>query len=281
MKISLSRELQAHRHGRFLTSLLGLDPRGVKAELGFDAAPGLLLMTGAEFAAAIEAKPGWMVWARQAGNALLLLPPFDLGAVYNCLDWDVRFLAEAPLSIDAGDLTKRLAPETSYCICGLDGASDRELGHLWQDGTVNTRYWKSHSNSGLVAATTLPLWSISLMGSGELVHAWLFALCQHAGKAMPAVASSTLIHEFAPSKGEWAVMVCCFAYQVSNLETLRQVLRAQAVQTMRVEGFDLVQVFNSLSTHGLLAEKGLSDKGLDLLVNGPYWCYAEQLKGAS
>lgn len=275
MNLLLSNGLQAHRRGRFLGTLLGLTQTDVQPSC----ADGLLLMSGEEFQASSSEQAGWRPWARQPGHALVLLPPFNEGVVVEGLDWTIALLQESPTAITAASLPDALAAEVSYQLSAGDGASDSSQGHLWAAGRPNTRFWKAHSNSGLIAATTLPIWSISLINSATLVQDWLSALFAHVGK--PAVPEAPVDeHSVAtPTPKDFAVMVCCHAYGVGSADTLLNALQSQPVPVMNLRGFDIAHIFGRLRAMALVEEHGLSARGLEQLRQSAFWGYATQLKG--
>ena len=281
MKIQLSETLQGHRRGRFLTGLFGLQTPSA-SETSTDTGPLALLITGEEFAASSATQSEWTEWAKCEGHALLLLPPYNQGVLLEGLDWRVDLLSQSPSAIETNSPTSGLATtlvnEISFVLTGLDGASDRDAGHLWRDGTINTRYWKSHANSGVLAATCLPLWSISLLGDGEKARAWLETICQHVGRAAAVAPAGVSNLTATPSSQQWAVLLCCYAYCQSSPDALQRALALQPVPTMRLDGYDLPLLFGELRSNGWLDESGLSDQGLVLLAAGPFWRYAEQLK---
>ncbi|MFM0265351.1 hypothetical protein [Paraburkholderia sediminicola] len=283
MNIRLSAALQAHRRGRLLTNVLGLraEPAAVSPPIDHESV--LMLMTGEEFSQSPDHQSAWMQWTKQSGHMLVLLPPYQKGALTPALDWQVGLAPEPPEPPKQREaeviLLQKLAPEVSFVLHGEDGSCDREVGHCWRDGTVNTRYWKQHTNSGLLVATCLPIWSISLLGEGEAVLTWLQALHRHLGRT----AATTAVHTEvglarSPTEQEIVVMLCCYAYGLASADGLTRVLAEQTVPIMRLDGYDLPLLFDQMRESGWLGETRLSEQGLALVHSGPYWRYAEQLK---
>ena len=275
MNLLLSNGLQAHRRGRFLGTLLGLTSTDVQPTR----ADGMLLMSGEEFQVSSSDQAAWLQWARQPGHALVLLPPYRQGVVVEGLDWMVALLQEPPTAVTSAPLAVALAAEVSFQISGVDGAGDGSQGHLWASGQPNTRFWKAHSNSGLIAATTLPIWSITLMDSAKLVQDWLSALFSHVGKTAAPEAPGDGNSVATPTSKDFAVMVCCHAYGVGSPDALLSTLQRQPVQVMNLRGFDVPGIFGRLQAMALVDEHGLSPEGLELLRQSAFWCYAAQLKG--
>lgn len=239
-------------------------------------------MAGDEFMDVKEAQDGWLAWAKAPGHALVLLPPYSEGLIARGLDWHAVLLpTSAPIASGnspSASIVSRLANEVCFELRGLAGTSDLDEEHLWRDGTVNTRYWKSHANSGLLAATCLPLWSISLLGQSGQVLTWLRAIYGHVGRPGQERLEHATPSIRVPSAEEWAVLVCCYAFGVGSAEGVREAIANQAAPVMRLDGYDLATEFANLRSCGWLADNGPSDAGLALLRDGPFWRYAEQLK---
>ncbi|WP_092948730.1 hypothetical protein [Roseateles sp. YR242] len=274
MNLLLSAGLQSHRRGRFLRMLLNAKPADAQAGLG----EALLMMTGEEFQDPSSDQADWLRWAREPGHALLLLPPFNVGPIVSGLDWTAAFAQVTPATAANAPLAAMLAAEVSFQLSGIDGDSDSSQGHVWTSGQLNTRFWKAHSDSGLVAATTLPIWSITLLDSGLLVQEWLAALFSHVGKAAETVVTADAEAVATPTPRDFAVMVCCYAYGVGTPDALVAALQRQPVQLMDVRGFDLPDIYGRLHAMGLVEERGLTTKGLELLRQSAFWGYAARMK---
>lgn len=281
MNIRLSPGLLVHRWGRLLLSVLEL-PAG-QAPASPDAAEAaLVMMLGEEFAESPAHKDAWLQWAKQPSHVLLLLPPFQQGTLVEGLDWQFALMPEvqqAPEPTGEADaLLSKLAPEVSHELIGRDGTSNREAGHCWRDGAINTRYWKAHANSGIFAATCLPLGSISLLGEGDALRGWLGALSRHVGRVAHRPLDGAEEISAPPSAEQIAVMVCCYAYGVATEAALRAALSSQVIPVMKLSGFDLEGLFIDLRSNGWLEDAGLSISGLTLLRDSHYWRYAEELR---
>ncbi len=281
MNIRLSPGLQGHRWGRLLQNVLSL-PAGQAPALPTETEPALVMMLGEEFAESPALQDAWLRWAKQPSHVLLLVPPYRQGVLTEELDWQFALMPEAPKAQDSADgadaLLSKLAPEVSSVLNGQDGASDRKAGHCWRDGAINTRYWKVHANSGIFAATCLPLGSISLLGEGSALLIWLQVLHQHVGRAAPQLPNPSCGVVEAPSAQQIAVMLCCYAYGLATAEALLRVFSLQAIPVMRLDGYDLPALFVQLRSNGWLQDTGLSAGGLALLRDGPYWRYAKDLR---
>lgn len=276
MKRYLSPELQAHRRGRFLASLLTTEslPNRSLPEAG------LVLMTGEQFQEAVDHQMEYVAWARQPGRILLLLPPYQEGRIVSTLDWVCEFASTQPVASDPTSVAHLTAQEVIYRLQGVDGSSDAESGQLWADHSSHTRYWKAHSNSGVIAATVLPLWSISLLDHASLVIVFLEALGRHSGKTSPTRPSADRPQERLQPE-DITVMVCCYGFGIATAADLSNRLRTYTVPLLNLAQFDLPESFARLRLIGFLDDDGPTSKGLDHLQSSKYWAFAENLKRAA
>lgn len=268
MKLLITSSLSSHRHGRFITGQLG-------AEVADDLPQeGLLLMHGKSFQQSEQSEQNeYLKWAEKPGCVLLLLPPFDMGEVIQDLDWQI-VLNDGVADSDDGVVPNTLAGETSLIIEGQNGDFDRAYGHQWRDFTINTRIFKKHSGTGVVAATCLPLWSISLLELAEETKDWLTGIYAHAGQAGES-ASLSESQELMPE--DFTVLVCFYAWNISSLEGLQARLTAKNSVVSLGNEQATISMKKLLECHCLDAA-GISEQGKVELMNSPYWHYAESLK---
>lgn len=273
MRFFLSPELQAQRRGRFLATLIGTEP------LAGEGLPnnGFLLVIGEHFQSLGSQQQDYLSWARQPGCALLLLPPYQEGRIATGLDWAVRYSTGQPLAPEQGSIAALLAAEVIYRMEGGDGASEEDV-HLWTDHSSHTRYWKAHSNSGLVAATTLPLWSISLINEEAMVCTWLECLAQQTGRLSAPVAATEDDALPPLSPHDITVIVCSYGLNIATPRALSEALGRIPIPIINLAGFDLSASFERLSRRGFINASGLTAEGLDFLQTSQYWAYAEHLK---
>lgn len=272
MKLYLTPELQAHRRGRFLASLLGISQT---CELGLPKT-GFALMTGEALQASRETQEECAAWVRQPGCSLLLLPPYQEGVVIHFLDWVVELAPSSSAAVNQASLMSMLAGEMTYNLRGMDGAcaEDMSQGEL----TCHTRYWKAHSNSGLLAATTLPIWSISLLDQAALVNDFLANIERHCG--LPSVSEK----EIKPQENDAirpedvTVLVCSYGFNVATAEGLLSKLKTYAVPILNLASFDLPESMVRLRNAGLMHDNGLTEQGLAHLMGCKYWAFAESLR---
>lgn len=272
MKFFLSSDLYGHRRGRFLASILNVE------EGSEDSLPesGFILVCGEAFQQAVDKQETYLSWARQPGCCLLLLPPFKVGPLIDGLDWSVSFSSTPQILSDATSLADVVAQEVMYQLNGSDGSSESCAGHYWKDHSPHTRYWKAHTNSGLVAATVLPLWSISLIDHADQVLSFLIWLSRQTGK----VSSVMTVDEVKPAlmPEDNTVLVCCYGMNVFSVAALSETLNKNAVSLLDLSKFDLPASFDRLRSLGYLENHVLTNEGLAYLQSSPYRAFAEHLK---
>jgi hypothetical protein len=268
----LSPELQTHRRGRFLASLLEIGSRS-------DAAlpkTGLVLMTGEQFQVSPELQTECLSWARQPGCTLLLLPPYKEDVILPSLDWAIQLQSSSVANHHPESLEGILVDELSYSLQGMDGTGI--AGSVSDDANCHTRYWKAHSNSGLIAATTLPLWSISLLDHADRVRAFLAKVEKQTGK--PAVKSpedKAQVDALQPQ--DVTVLVCCYGFAVVTAESLMARLKEYAVPLLNLASFDLPESIHRLRRLRMIDDREITEGGLSFLQTSNYWSFAENLKG--
>jgi hypothetical protein len=259
-----------------LTTLLG-------AKLFPSASPesGMLLMVGEDFQAAKEHQSESLLWAKQPGCALILLPPYQEGVLSVELDWSMRFSSASLIAEQSGSLAAIVASEVSYELNGIDGGFDSNQGHSWLDHSVNTRYWKSHVNTGLIAATTLPIWSITLMNYRQLVHDWIMWFYDQTGKRTEKSIPESENVSLTLMPQDYTVMVCCYGWNVGTPAALSDCIDKSLIPIINLAEFDVTESFSRLQKGGFLDESGLSDTGKAHLWSSPYRTFAEHLKNTS
>ena len=274
MKLYLTQELQAHRRGRFLASLLGISQ---SSKLGLPQA-GFVLMTGEQLQSSRESQEACATWARQPGCSLLLIPPYQEGSIFHFLDWVIELAPSISTAVKQASLRSMLASELAYSLHGMDGACTEDMSP--GAPTCSTRYWKAHSNSGLIAATTLPLWSISLLDQAALVHDFLAKIERHCGL------SYVNEEEIKPQEDsirpeDLTVLVCSYGFNVATADGLLSRLKTYAVPLLNLAAFDLPESMVRLRNAGLINDSGLTEQGLAHLTECKYWAFAENLRNES
>jgi len=267
--------LAQHRRGRLLVSL-------TQAQGYADTLPerGVILAIGQDIQ---NSEPGetakLMEWCQRAGRTLLLLPPFAQGPIIENLDWSINY-RDTPDPREAGSLSKLLAAEVTLSLLGQDGSFEQTADYLWKDDSPFTRYWKKHSGTGAFAATTLPLWSISLLGQGEALGSWIDKIHSHAGKFTPTDTPPHPAPETVTLEPvDYTTMVCLYGWSNSSHKALVEKITNSTLFNLPPE--TLTASLHRLGQLGYLQEGRestmLSAKGLQVLQASPYIGYAESL----
>ncbi len=272
MKIFLESALSKHRHGRFFSSQLNAVATEILPECG------LVMVHGKIFKSFDEAKQAeWWAWSSQPGCSILLLPPFDTGKVCQPLDWTIA-LGTSVFESEESSIASIVADEVTAHIIGKDGEFERSSGHQWSDFSINTRYFKKHSASGIFAVSCLPLWSISLMDDVDACLLWLQSLQDISGSPGENVVGTVGDSEVELSPTDYTVLVCSFAFDVSSASQIMEKLKQLPVTIVVLEADEITESVLRLSKAGLLSDDGLSEAGEFRLQRSPYWVYAESLQ---
>lgn len=274
MTIYISAKLGSNRKGRFLHSIVQAQPLTSDWQSN-PPQQGLLLVQGDE----LNQVEDWRTlyhWSMQTGCAALVVDP--LTSKTDCwqapeleIDWH---LAAAPNIIDANTdgLTKLLADEITQKIVGFSGSSNATL-HQIAD-VVHTRYIRKHSNSGLFAMTTLPLWSLNLLDHSDILLDWLNWLITHSGDTTPSIVEVNKA-DFIPDKKDEVVLLLIYA--IPGL-TAKEICQHQTVKMLfDTSTLAIDQRWLDLYQYGFISENRLTEKGNTILINSDYWAYAELL----
>ena len=280
-EIYLQPALANHRRGRLLSRLL--NTTAVDDNLPDS---GLMLSIGQDFQTLdAQEQARLKAWCQLPGRTLLLLPPFKEGIVSPPLDWSMAY-RESPEAKEADVSTPEtlagiLSEEVTLSLFGHDGSFDQTSEYQWRDGSPNCRYNKKHSGSGVFAATTLPLWSISVMEKKQELQSWLAALHSHAGDASTLNQHPENIITLEPV--DYTTMVCIYGWQCADRKELfRKVSGKSGVALFSIEPDALEESLDRLNKLGCLqtarkATLTLSLHGTEALAASPYWGYAEHL----
>nr|WP_320125888.1 hypothetical protein [uncultured Shewanella sp.] len=273
MSFYLSSALASNRKGRFLQTVAGAQP--LEAEwLNSPPTSGLLLVQAEELTSNYTLQ-GLYQWAMQAGCAALIINPQteqldELAHLPSALDWTfapAAFIAQEP------GLAALLASETNLSIIGFAGNADRNQ-HMVGDG-VHTRYVRKHSNSGLFAVTTLPLWSLSLLDHSDALVDWLNWFVAHAGLAAPIAEEKAELVDYSPDKYDLVVLLLLHAGKGKSLTVLTE---SHVVRLMfDVHSLDITKRSKVLLQYGFINEAGLTESGKNSLQASQYWTYSPLL----
>ncbi|MBO1380989.1 hypothetical protein BVJ63_08035 [Vibrio cholerae] len=273
MSFYLSSALASNRKGRFLQAVAGAIP--LEAEwLSSPPSSGLLLVQAEELNEK-QTLIGLFQWAMQTGCSALVINPqpeqhVEFAELQPALDW--TFAPASLISEDPG-LTAVLASETNQAVVGFVGSADHRQ-HMAGD-VVHTRYVRKHSNSGLFAITTLPLWSLNLLDHTEALVGWLNWFVDHAGVATPVAEEKAELAAYLPDKYDLVVLLLLYAGHGKSLVAL---VDNDTVKLMfDVNSLDVIKRSETLQLHGFIHETGLTESGKASLQASQYWAYAPLL----
>lgn len=265
-------ELATHRRGSVIADIL---PVEVLADI--EALPdcGSLLMFGQNWQKLTsEQQGGFREWLALPGRQLLLIPPFNDGLVSVNLDWQVQLQSE---SLVGEGLAASLCDEVKYVFEAITCQFERSLGHSWQNGSLNTLFFKQHATSGQFAVTSLPLWSLTCLDEIEAVKGWFEALFNFAGIAKVSEQDSTSEKEQLILQDAHHVLLCC-AYGKSFELGTQLIERVKRLALFNVNDESLINALTDIETHQLFTDGSLSQLGEDTLMASPYKLYADELK---
>ena len=238
---------------------------------------GFVLMSGEHLQASPDRQAECLAWARQPGCSLLLLPPYKEGSIVSALDWVIELSSQPPAQVPFApdSLAGLLAAELSHRLHGMDGASIPDAPLSGQ--ACHSRYWKTHSNSGLIAATILPLWSISLLDHADKVRTFLTELAQYSGRPYASITGDEPPGE-ALKPQDMTVLVCCHAFDRTTAEGLSHALQRYPVPLLNLASLDLPGSIDRLRRAGWIDDKTLTASGLAYLQASKFWSFAVYLK---
>jgi len=271
LPLYLKGELLTHRRGKIFKSLLQVE---VTEEDFPD--QGICLMFATEYQSLYKpVQEKWGEWIKQPGRLLLLIPPFHEKEIGAPVDWFVEYRMDTPKAEKKG-ISRLLAKETQFVVKGNVLQCDRDGGHCWSDHSLNTAFYRPHSHSGCIAATVLPLWSVTLIDQQTALLHWLSLLAKQAG--LPPVkkpeSSEALGFIFRPEHHTllvhlWSIQPTSKAIALEKLEHSK-ILQLAPVTAKRC--------FEELEQAGLWKGERLKEQAELELKNSPYWIYAEVLR---
>lgn len=273
MSFYLSSALASNRKGRFLQTIAGAEA----LESDWRSAPpdSGLLMVQAEELIDNDACQNLHQWAMKAGCVALIIDPQSgqldtLEQLPLALDWTI---APATLSVQESGLTAILSRETNQAIVGFSGSADHRQ-HMAGD-VVHTRYFRKHSNSGLFAVTTLPLWSLNLLDHAEVLVSWLNWFIDHAGVVNSISEEKTELAEYSPNKYDLVVLLLLYA---GNGRSLDVIVANDTVKLLfDLNSLDVNKRSKVLQQYGFIKGANLTETGKSALQLSQYWAYASLL----
>jgi len=276
--------LAKHRRSRLMIQLLD----AVAADQTGDDLPehGLCLLFGKEYQKADAQKQLELrEWCRYPGRTLLLIPPYTDGPIQRLddgVDWLVTFCNQGIKGLK-GSIAEQVAGEAVFCLQSKLPVFNREAGHQWQDYSYNTLFNKSHSASGVFAASTLPIWSISLMDFREELQHWMTLLHDNAGTFIAEnkdATTSETEHVLLEDK-DYTVLACVYAYGEVDPSALLKKISDQPFPLFSFDPEWLAASFERLRSLACIEQEGISRLGLSKLQEGPWFQYALKMKEES
>lgn len=268
--IFLSEYLSGVSNGRILNRL-------IKPEIAGPTLPisGLLLISAKELHT--DNINVYVDWSQQAGCALLILEPHEpfmelckqttLG-----LDWTLAY-HEHTLCVHKAFDFQIIYSEILQSLSGYDGSYEQMKHHIGD--LVHTRYIRKHSNSGVFAITTLPLWSVSLIDESNQVKAWLNWFLDHCGKKSIEAHAPEFIESYTLNKLDYTVLLLVHLLpQYSAGEIGKKV---ETLGVFDLNQLDLLNRYEILEKEKFITSKNLTLKGGTALKDSYIWNYAEPL----
>lgn len=268
--IFLSEYLSGVSKGRILKRL-------IKPEIAGQTLPvsGLLLISAKELNT--DNINVYVDWSQQAGCALLILEPYEQ-LMELCkqttfgLDWTLEY-PEHTLCQNGEFDFQILQSEILQSLSGHNGSYEQAKHHIGD--LVHTRYIRKHSNSGVFAITTLPIWSVSLLDEANHVKAWLNWFLDHCGTKSIEAHAHEVVESYTLNKLDYTVLLL-----VHILPDYSSGDIGRKVETLGIFDLDLLDLINRyeiLVKENFIANKNLTLKGIEALKDSYIWNYVEPL----
>lgn len=268
-EVWIAGSLRDHARGRRLVDLVG----GKTASIP-NRATGVCLFFGGEFQKLKkEAQSEWIDWSQAPGRAFLLLPPFQAGFITPLLDWEILSAGSVPDSL-AHPLARRLSGEVRFQLKGAFQVPAKPSG-TWDNGTVNTCFYRRHPHAGLFAVTCLPLWSLALLDAKGELKDWLSDLLSIAGKPVDGE-QRTDVAAFDLKPDHYALLLhLCSEEFASDDQALKALPKSEL---FRVPPTKAREYLTELETHGLAKGGRLTKAGRSVLAESSYEPFAAELE---
>lgn len=264
-----------------LIGKLAESPRGKRLERVLSANPtpeppevvGLGLATGQDYQTRTPAEQRqWLAWATRPGCALLLVPPFHTSVRHEPNSWKVDRLDRPPIFDHAAHSVLHLT-QSEINLCLARGLA-QTMSPAIEAGCPSqlSGLFRKHPDSGIFAATTIPLWSVALTDHVAALTEWLSAWVCLAGRPAD-LATPPVPRSFEPTQRHFSVLL----YLASGkFDTRTAALEALAWNdTFQFEGADVSALLDDLHAAGLATHGALSEAGRRTLLESDYRPYAE------
>lgn len=268
--IFLSEYLSGVSKGRILKRL-------IKPEIAGQVLPesGLLLVSAKELN--IDNINFYVDWSQQAGCALLILEPheqlMELCKQTNLeLDWILEYSEHTICEHDAFDF-QILQSEILQSFRGYSGSYEPVKHHIGD--LVHTRYIRRHSNSGVFAVTTLPLWSVNLLDAANQVKAWLNWFLDHCGTKSNGAHVVEVVNTYKLNQLDYTVLLLVHLLPEYSCGHIKE--KIEHLGIFDLNQLDLLNRYGILENEKFIANKNLTQKGITALQDSYIWNYAEPL----
>lgn len=234
---------------------------------------GLCLAGGQDYQTKTPAEQrSWLAWAAHPGNALLLVPPFQTAVRHEPNNWEISSL-EGPPACDSSahqvlqltqqeisaSISRGLAPTMNALI---DGGTRSQLSGLF----------RKHPDSGIFAATVVPVWSLALADHIPALVEWLSEWQLLAGRPSHD-ADSAESETFEPSQLHYSLMLYLaygnFPDRAAALEAL------EWNDTFDFSDRDVGSLLDDVTSAQWASNATLTDLGRNALMTSPYRAFAE------
>lgn len=251
---------------------LATHARGRTLALSVGAMAGSLPKTGTviAFAKDFQDNPAraaeLLAWTEQPGRLLVLAPPFAKAPVALPVEWEARRTE----SLAGGEtrLGALLARERQHELRGALLPLERGGGQIVTGG------WRRHPAAGLLAITTLPIWSLLTLEHRPALKHWLDNLFESAGLPLP---DETQVASGATqlSSSEWALLLHLCRGPFDDAVAAARSFASSSIQ--RLDADDAEAALHSLQRRGLVEGGHLTQVATELLDASPYAVYASEL----
>lgn len=268
--IFLSEYLSGVSKGRILKRL-------IKPEIAGQTLPvfGLLLISAKELNT--DNINVYVDWSQQAGCALLILEPYkQLMELCKLTTFELDWTLEYPehTFCENGEFDFQiLQSEILQSLNGHNGSYEQGKHHIGD--LVHTRYIRKHSNSGVFAITTLPIWSVSLLDEANHVKAWLNWFIDHCGTKSIEAHAHEVVESYPLNKLDYTVLLLVYILpDYSSGDIGRKV---ENLGIFDLDLLDLINRYEILVKENFIANKNLTLKGIEALKDSYIWNYIEPL----
>lgn len=268
--IFLSEYLSGVSKGRILKRLIKPEITGQTLPIS-----GLLLISSKELNA--DNIESYVDWSQQAGCVLLILEPDEQLMKLSKqttfgLDWKLEYLEHSLCENRVFDF-QILQSEILQSLSGYSGSYEQVKHHIGD--LVHTRYIRKHSNSGMFAITTLPIWSVSLLDEANHVKAWLNWFIVHCGTKSIENHTPEVVESYTLNKLDYTVLLLVHLLPEYSISEIGK--KVETLGIFDLNQLDLINRYEILEKENYILNKNLTLKGISALKASYLWNYVEPL----